>query len=84
MKVGDPGFDLAVGMPHLINSAFADDILLFARSALEVGKLLDTVVAELSEVRLLFNADKTLVLTSQGNSLRQGQGQACTSMASPF
>ena len=65
MKVGDLGFDLANGMPHPINSAFADDILPFARSALEMGKLLDTMVAEFSEVRLLFNADKTLVLTNQ-------------------
>ena len=44
---------------------FADDILLFARSALEVGRLLDSLVAELSEVGLLLNADKTVVLTSQ-------------------
>ena len=48
LKVGDLGFDLLDGMPHLIDLRFADDILFFARSALEVG-LLDSLVAELSE-----------------------------------
>ena len=52
-------------MPHLIDLRFADDISLFARSALEVGKLWDSLVAELSEVDLLCNADNTVVLTSQ-------------------
>ena len=65
MKVGDLGFDLSDGMPHLIDLRFADDILLFARSAMEVRKLLDSLVAELSEVGLLLNADKTVILTSQ-------------------
>ena len=37
MKVGDLGFDLSDGMPHLIDLRFAD-ILLFARSAMEVRK----------------------------------------------
>ena len=65
MKVGDLGEDLSDGMPHLIDLRFADDILLFARSAMEVRKLLDSLVAELSEVGLLFNADKTVIFTSQ-------------------
>ena len=39
-------------MPHLIDLRFVNDILLFAGSAMEVGKLLDSLVAELSEVRL--------------------------------
>ena len=42
------------------------NILLFALSALEVGRLLDSLVAALSEVGLLLNADKTVVVTSQG------------------
>ena len=65
LRVGDLGFDLSDGMPHLIDLRLANDILLFARSALEMGKLLDGLVAELSEVGLLLNADKTVVLTSQ-------------------
>jgi len=32
LKVGDLGFDLSDGMPHLIDLRFADDILLFTRS----------------------------------------------------
>ena len=43
MKVGDLGFDLSDGMPHLIDLRFADDILLIARSAMEVRKLLDSL-----------------------------------------
>ena len=42
------------------------NILFFALSALEVGRLLDSLVAALSEVGLLWNADKTVVVTSQG------------------
>ena len=49
LKVGDLGFDLSDGMPYLIDLRFADDILFFAPSAMEVGKLLDSLVAELSE-----------------------------------
>ena len=44
---------------------FVDDILFFARSAMEVGKLLDSLVADLLEVGLVLNADKTVFLTSQ-------------------
>ena len=65
MKVGDLGFDLSDGMPHLIDLRFADGILLFARSAMELRKVLDSLVAELSEVGFLLNADKTVILTSQ-------------------
>ena len=61
LKVGDLGFDLLDGMPHLIDLRFADDILFFPRSAMEVGKLLDSLVAELSEVGLVVNADKTMM-----------------------
>ena len=62
MKVGDLGFDLSDGMPPLIDLRFAEDILLFARSAMEVRKLLDSLVAELSKVGLLLNADSLLLL----------------------
>ena len=39
--------------------------MIFARSALEDGKLFDSLVAELSEVGLVLNADKTVILTTQ-------------------
>ena len=57
LKVGDLGFDVSDGMPHRMNLRFADDMLFFARSAMEVGKLLDSLVAELSDVGLVLNAD---------------------------
>ena len=59
LKVGDLGFDLLVGMQHLIDERFADDILFFARSAMEVENLLYSLVAELSEVGIVLNAQKT-------------------------
>ena len=61
LKVGDLGFDMSDGVPHLIALRFPDDILLFAQSALEVGGLLDSLVAELSEVGLVLNADNVNV-----------------------
>jgi len=57
LEVGDVGFDFF----HVL----ADDILLFARSALEMGKILDSLVAKLSRVGVLLNAAKIVVLTSQ-------------------
>ena len=64
LKVGDLGFDLSDKMPHFIDLRFAGDILLFARSAMEVAGLLDSLVAELSEAGLLLNAAKKMILTS--------------------
>ena len=73
MKVGDLGFDLSDGMPHFIDLRFADGILLFARSAMEVRKLLDSLVAELSEVGLLLNADKTVIWQVKADRLQQSR-----------
>ena len=39
--------------------------MFFAQSDLEVGKLLGSLVAELSEVGLVLNADQTMILTTQ-------------------
>ena len=68
LKIGDVGFDLFDGMPHVID-ILADDICFFARSALEIGKLLDSLVAKLSGVGLLLNAAEMVVLTSQSPPL---------------
>ena len=42
--------------------------MFFGRWALEVVKLLDSLAAELSEVGLVLNANKTVSLTSQSQS----------------
>ena len=73
LKVGDLGFDLSDGIPHLIDLRFANDILLFGRSGMEVRKLLDSLVAELSEVGLLLNAHKIVILLSQSQPLQQSR-----------
>ena len=64
LKVGDLRFDLSDGMPHLIDLRFADDILLLACSAMEVGKLLDSLVAELSDVGPVGSAESSRVESS--------------------
>ena len=68
LKIGDVGFDLLDGMPHFID-ILADDIYFFARSALEMGKILDSLVARLSRVGLILNAAEMVVLTSQSPPL---------------
>ena len=77
LNVGDLGFDLSDGMRHLIDLRFADDILFFARSAMEVKKLLDSLVAELSEVGLIFTSQSqppSTITIDHGITLRVLQG----------
>ena len=45
-------------MPNVTDLQVADNILPFAQLAIEKGKLLDSLVAELSEVGFVLNADK--------------------------
>ena len=58
------GFDLGDTMPSLLDLRFADDILLFARTAAEAMALLDDLVRKLQNIGLQLNAAKTVVLTS--------------------
>ena len=51
-------------MPSLLDLRFADDILLFARTAAEAMALLDDLVRKLQKIGLQLNAAKTVVLTS--------------------
>lgn len=57
LKVGDFGFTFLHGMPNVTDLQVADNILPFAQLAIEKGKLLDSLVAELSEVGFVLNAD---------------------------
>ena len=57
-------------MPHLIDLRFADVILFFARSAMEVGKLLDSLVDELPVVKLVLHV---LIEQLTVNRLRQSR-----------
>ena len=59
------GFDLGDTMPSLLDLRFADDILLFARTAAEAMALLDDLVRKLQNIGLQLNAAKTVVLTSE-------------------
>ena len=59
------GFDLGDGEPALLDLRFADDILLFAKSYVEAVSLLHDLVTALSQVGLILNATKTVVLTNE-------------------
>ena len=59
------GIDLQDGLHKLLDLRFADDILLFARTAQEALFLLETFVHEFAEVGLLLNGEKTVVLTNE-------------------
>lgn len=59
------GIDLGDGMEPLVDLRFADDILLFATNLPQLKAMMDRLVAALTEVGLLLNADKTVVLTTE-------------------
>ena len=63
--VSNKGVDLGDGGPPLLDLRFADDILLFAGSAEQLGYMLDKLVTSLGKVGLKLNAAKTKVLTTQ-------------------
>ena len=54
------GWDLHNGLVR-----FADDILLFAKSAHEAGTLLQSLMWHLRQIGLILNANKTKVLTTE-------------------
>ena len=64
-EVGNVGFDLMDGGPNLFDLRFADDILVFGRSRVEAGSLLDALVKHLDRVGLRSNPDKTVVITNE-------------------
>ena len=59
------GIDLQDDLPKLLDLRFADDILLFARTAHEALFLLESLMQEFEDVGLLLNGDKTVVLTNE-------------------
>ena len=63
-KVGDLGLDLDDTWMPLVDLRYADDILLFGTSDIEVCQLLDMLMQELPEVGLILNASKTVALTT--------------------
>ena len=63
--VSHTGLDVGDGGPPLLDLRFADDILLFAGSAEQLGYMLDKLVTSLEKVGLKLNAAKTKALTTQ-------------------
>ena len=59
------GFDLGDGQLALLDLRFADDILFFAKSYAETVSLLHDLTTVLSQVGLILNASKTVVLTNE-------------------
>ena len=62
--VSHNGLDLGDGGPPLLAFRFADDILLFAGSAEQLGYMLRKLVTSLGKVGLKLNAAKTKALTT--------------------
>ena len=58
-------FDLGDNMLFLLDLRFADDTLLFARTAAEAMALLDDIVRKFQNIGLQLNAAKSAVLTSE-------------------
>ena len=70
-------------MPSLLDLRFADDILLFARTAAETMALLDDLVRKLKNIGLQLNAAKTVVFISEvqpPSSLHTNNGVKCKSL----
>ena len=62
------GLDFGDGLPALLDLRFADDLLLFAKSARDAAVLLDELVRCCSLVGLCLNATKTKVLTTEAQA----------------
>ena len=59
------GFDFGDNMSFLLDLPFADDILLFARTAAEAMALLDDLVHKLQNIGLQLNTGKPVVFSSE-------------------
>ena len=59
------GFDLGGDLPPFLDLRFADDMLIFARSSHQIMTLLDKLVEPLGDAVPKFNAEKTLLITTQ-------------------
>ena len=65
------GFDFGDGLPELLDLRFADDSLLFARSAQDTAKLLDDLVRCCFGVGLRMKVTKSKIVTSQAQAPAQ-------------
>ena len=70
-SVASFGLDFGDGLPELLDLRFADDLLLFARSAQDAAKLLDDLVRCCSGVGLRLNVTKTKIVTSEAQAPAQ-------------
>ena len=64
LRIGDRGIDVG-GLEKLTNVRYADDIVLYARSASEASTILLILKDELRRCGLALNATKTKVVTSE-------------------
>ena len=63
--IGWSGFHPGDGQLALLDLRFADDILSFVRSYADTVSLLHDLVTVVSQVGLILNANKTVVLTNE-------------------
>ena len=63
--MGNMGVKLMDAGPNLLDLRFAEDVLLFAEARVETGGLLGALVKQLDLFGLLFDPEKTTVITNE-------------------
>ena len=64
LRLGCHGFLLKEHTQRLTNTRYADDVMLYAKSAEEITEMTELLVEELSKVGLQLNGTKTKILTT--------------------
>ena len=73
LEAGHLRLILSEGMSHVIDLRRADDISIFARSAIQAGNLFDSLAAGLAEVSLLLIVYQLFFQSAEVNHLSQSR-----------
>ena len=69
MRLSEHGILLATDSIRLSNLRYADDIMLFAKSSIELAKMTEWLVEELARIGLHLNSSKTKILCTVDDSI---------------
>ena len=64
LRLTSEGFLLSTGSSRLTNVRYADDVMLFAKSAAELENMVELLVASFGTVGLELNASKSKIITN--------------------
>lgn len=65
IRLVDHGFLLSADSERLTNTRYADDIMLYAKTADELENMLDLLIDELGQIDLHLNTNKTKIFTTE-------------------